>query len=318
MHQNASVAPVDHVMPDFEDACPLEYKGPQSREVMVQALNTVDFGYRVIAIRPNNMLSPYFEGDMEAIMKAVNKFHGIIIPKTTGPEYVCDLAKMLDEMEGKYGWETRVGIEPLIETPGAVLKAYDIATASNRVVGLIFGFADFTAEMGLDQDLLADGGQSGIYDHARAQVTMAAKAAGVHAIDNAYLRIWKKDAAQDEIEKLQRDLRSKNESSAKLGMDGTWVIHPQQADIANECYTPSQKRIDDARDRLVYYHQNGGGSLFYPVSGTMIDEATIKADLQTVAKGSRAGLIGQDFVDEMAEKSSSITGYDITAGRRSR
>ena len=55
MHQNAAAAPVDHVMPDFEDACPYEFKGEASRQTMVEALTTVDFGGKVIAIRPNNI-----------------------------------------------------------------------------------------------------------------------------------------------------------------------------------------------------------------------------------------------------------------------
>ena len=72
LHQNAAnpvKAPVDHVMMDFEDACPYEFKGPQSRECVVEALNTLDFGKKVITVRPNNMRSEFFLGDMEAIVK---------------------------------------------------------------------------------------------------------------------------------------------------------------------------------------------------------------------------------------------------------
>ena len=48
MHQNAAQAPVDHVMADFEDACPYEFKGEASRKTMVEALQTVDFGHKEI------------------------------------------------------------------------------------------------------------------------------------------------------------------------------------------------------------------------------------------------------------------------------
>ena len=40
MNEKAAQAPVDHVMPDFEDACPYEFKGDASRKVLVEALNT--------------------------------------------------------------------------------------------------------------------------------------------------------------------------------------------------------------------------------------------------------------------------------------
>ena len=39
MHENASQAAVDHVMADFEDACPYEFKGAPSRSTMVEALS---------------------------------------------------------------------------------------------------------------------------------------------------------------------------------------------------------------------------------------------------------------------------------------
>src|SRR3989304_995805 len=68
MHENAAKAPVDHVMADFEDACPYEFKGEPSRKTMVEALNTVDFGHRVVTIRPNNIHSKFFLGDIDAIM----------------------------------------------------------------------------------------------------------------------------------------------------------------------------------------------------------------------------------------------------------
>ena len=285
---------------------------------MVEALLTLDYGSKVIAIRPNNMDSEFFLGDMEAIMAgAPDRFHGIIIPKTTGPEYVVELAKMLDGMEEKYGWETNVAIEPLIETAGGVLKAYEIATASPRVVGIIFGFADYAADMGLSQDRLADGGQTEPFTSAKVKTVMAARAAGVHAIDNAYLELWKLPKGDDpgtpeeEVERMKGVLRAKNEQAASFGMDGAWVIHPQQADIVNECYTIKQDEVDKAAARLTYYHDRGGGSLTDPETGRMIDEATIKADIQAVSKGARHGLIGQEQVDDWADKSRDITGYDV-------
>ena len=44
LHQNAAdpvKSPVDHVMADFEDACPYEFKGPKSQKTMVEALTTL-------------------------------------------------------------------------------------------------------------------------------------------------------------------------------------------------------------------------------------------------------------------------------------
>ena len=312
LHQNAAdpvKCPVDHVMADFEDACPYEFKGEKSRKVMVEALNTLDFGKKVITVRPNNIHSPFFKGDMEAIvMGAPNRFHGIVLPKTRGPEEIREVSKVLDEMEKRAGWKYRIQIESLIETPHSLIKAYEIATASDRMCGLIFGIADFAANIGVREIVER---QNENFHYAKQATVVAAKAAGLHAVDNVYLRLWRKEDSPERVAELQRGLREKNVGAASLGMDGTWVIHPQQAPICNECYTPSKEQVEEARRVIRLYHEKGGGSMADPKSGEMIDEATIKIALMDLAKGAQAGLVDQAELKDWSEKSRSITGYDI-------
>jgi citrate lyase subunit beta / citryl-CoA lyase len=312
LHQNAADAtksPVDHVMADFEDACPYEFKGEKSRRVMVEALKTLDFGSKVVTVRPNNIHSPFFKGDLEAIvLGAPNCFHGIILPKTRGPEEIVETSKLLDDLEKRAGWKYKIQIESLIEMPQSLVKAYDIATASDRMCGLIFGIADFAANLGV-REIVENQNQN--FHYAKQSMVVAAKAAGLHAVDNVYLRLWRKEDSPERVAELQRGLREKNQGAANLGMDGTWVIHPQQAPICNECYTPSKDQVEDARRVIRLYHEKGGGSMADPKTGEMIDEATIKIALMDLAKGAQAGMVGQAELKDWSEKSRSITGYDI-------
>jgi citrate lyase subunit beta/citryl-CoA lyase len=312
LHQNAAdpvKSPVDHVMADFEDACPYEFKGEKSRKVMVEALNTLDFGAKVVTVRPNNIHSPFFKGDLEAIvLGAPNRFHGIILPKTRGPEEIRETAKLLDDLEKRAGWTYPIQIESLIETPQALVRAYDIATASPRMCGLIFGIADFAANLGV-REIVENQNQN--FHYAKQSMVVAAKAAGLHAVDNVYLRLWRKDDTPERIAELQKGLREKNTGAANLGMDGTWVIHPQQAEICNACYTPSQEQVDEARRVIRLYHEKGGGSMADPKTGEMIDEATIKIALMDLAKGAQAGMVDAAELRDWSGKSKAITGYDI-------
>jgi citrate lyase subunit beta / citryl-CoA lyase len=312
LHQNAADAvkcPVDHVMADFEDACPYEFKGDKSRKVMVEALNNLDFGKKVVTVRPNNIHSPFFKGDMEAIvLGAPNRFHGIVLPKTRGPEEIREVSKLLDDLEKRAGWKYRILIESLIETPQSLIKAYDIATASDRMCGLIFGIADFAANIGV-REIVEE--QNENFHYAKQATVVAAKAAGLHAVDNVYLRLWRKEDSPERVSELQKGLRAKNTGAANLGMDGTWVIHPQQAPICNECYTPSKDQVEEARRVIRLYHEKGGGSMADPKSGEMIDEATIKIALMDLAKGSQAGMVDPVELKDWSEKSRAITGYDI-------
>ncbi|MSQ13718.1 MAG: hypothetical protein EXR47_06285 [Dehalococcoidia bacterium] len=309
MHQNAAAAPTDLVMADFEDACPYEFKGEQSRKTMVEALNTVDFGHKVVVIRPNNIRSPFFLGDLEAIMLgAADRFHGIILPKANEPEDIMHLSRLLDTLERQGRWKTRVQIEALIETPLAVINAYKIATASDRMVGLIFGIADFSAAMGV-REMVKD--QNVNFHYTKQAVVVAAKAAGLHAVDNAFLTIIRRDAPPEEAKRLREELRQKNQGAANLGMDGTWIIHPQQAEIANECFTPTDEEIKTAKGSVDYYHQHGGGALMYPETGEFLDEAVIKGMLVHLAKGVQAGKVDAAYLADVAAKSRQVSGYDI-------
>ncbi len=312
LHQNAAdpvKAPVDHVMADFEDACPYEFKGEKSRKVMVEALNTLDFGKKVVTIRPNNIHSSFFKGDMEAVMLgAPNRFHGIILPKTRGPEEIVAVSKLLDDLEKRAGWKYKVQIESLIETPHALIRAYDIASASDRMAGLIFGIADFAANLGI-REIVED--QNRNFHYAKQAVVVAAKAAGLHAIDNVYLRLMRKDDPPARVAEIERGLREKNTGAANLGMDGTWVIHPQQAEIANACFSPTSEQVDEARRVVKLYHEKGGGSMADPKTGDMIDEATIKIALMDLAKGVQMDLVSQEELADWSARSHDITGYDI-------
>jgi citrate lyase beta subunit len=309
MNEKAASAPVDHVMPDFEDACPYEFKGEKSRAVLVEALNTLDFGTKVIAIRPNNIRSKYFLGDVEAIvLGAPDRFHGIILPKTETPEDIVHLSRLLDALEEQGGWTTHIQIEALIETPLAVVNAHAIATASPRMAGLIFGIADFSAAMGVREMI---DNQNRNFHYAKQATVVAAKAAGLHAVDNAYLRLIRPDTPEDEAARIKDGLREKNEGSRDLGMDGTWVIHPQQAEIANEVFAPTDEQIESTKRSLEVYHRLGGGSIADPETGEFYDEATTKAMLMDLAKAVQAGKLDAAWLAEMAAKSKEVSGYDI-------
>jgi citrate lyase subunit beta/citryl-CoA lyase len=246
---------------------------------------------------------------MEAVvLGAPNRFHGIILPKTRGPEEIVAVSKLLDDLERRAGWKYKLQIESLIETPHALIKAYDIASASDRMAGLVFGIADFAANLGI-REIVED--QNRNFHYSKQAVVIAAKAAGLHAIDNVYLRLMRKDDPPARVAEIERGLREKNMGAAALGMDGTWVIHPQQAEIANACFSPTAQQVEEARRVVKLYHEKGGGSMADPVTGDMIDEATIKIALMDLAKGVQMGTVSTEELANWSARSREITGYDI-------
>ncbi|MGI8549377.1 MAG: HpcH/HpaI aldolase/citrate lyase family protein, partial [Dehalococcoidia bacterium] len=226
-------------------------------------------------------------------------FHGVILPKVFEPEQVERVDELLGRYEARSGWKTRLQIEVLIETALAVENAFRIATASDRMASLIFGIADYAADVGIAEAMENQGIR---FLYAKQRVVNAAKAAGLDAIDNVHLRLR-------DLEGLQQVA----EQSAGYGFDGKWAITPSHLEIINAAFSPSRDQLEQAKRIVRLYEEadtQGLGSLADPETGEMVDEATIKMAFKLLLKGYRAGLVDSDFLNQAA-RSASYTGYNF-------
>jgi citrate lyase subunit beta/citryl-CoA lyase/(S)-citramalyl-CoA lyase len=152
----------------------------------------------------------------------------------------------------------------VVETPRGLEHAYSIAAASPRMRGLIFGAADYAAEVGvrLHWDALV---------HARARLVNSARAARVAAIDSPTFQVADLDLLAREAE-LARD----------LGFSGKFALHPRQVAVINDVFTPSQQAIEEARRIVATGRANGFGigvvadamvgPPFYQAAQRLVDE----------------------------------------------
>jgi len=157
----------------------------------------------------------------------------------------------------------------------------EIAAASPRLDALIFGVGDFSLSQGarVDTNFTPLGEYPGDFWHyARNKVIVAARIAGVDAIDAPYPDF--KDLAG-----YERDARR----ASLLGYTGKWAIHPDQVPIANEVYAPTADEIARAEANVAAYRAaeaKGRGAV--GVDGVLVDAAHVKQAEQTLA---RAALI---------------------------
>jgi citrate lyase beta subunit len=157
------------------------------------------------------------------------------------------------------------------------------------------------------RELIAE--QNRNFHHAKQALVVAAKAAGL-PIDSAYLRLWRVDDAPERIAAVDAGLHAKSSGAVSLGMDGTWVIHRQQLEIANACYSPAPVQVAQAR-RLVKLYDAHGGSIEDPSSGQMIDATSIRRMLMDLAKGTQMGLLAEDELAHLVQRLEQIAGRDI-------
>lgn len=300
MLERAAASDADEIMADCEDACPLSAKGDPVRKTIVEAFTKLDWGNKFLTFRPNNTQSPFFEGDLEYIVtNAVDKFHGVIIPKVFQPEQIEHVDELLTRFEARSGWKTKLQIEALIETALGVENAYRIATASDRMAALIFGIADYAADLGIAD---AFENQNIRFLYAKQRMVNAAKAAGLDAIDNVNLRFRDIGALWDQCRE-----------AVGYGFDGKWAVHPSHIPVINTVFTPTESQIEHAKKVVQLYEEadaRGLGALADPDTGEMIDEATIKMAFKQLLKGYKAGLVEEEFLQKAA-RSAAHTGYDF-------
>jgi citrate lyase beta subunit len=157
---------------------------------------------------------------------------GIVFPKIAHPEQVDLLYGLLDDAEAAIGLSSgQIQVAFLIESAWAAAELAEIVRrAAPRLCALIFGLADYAADLGLPS--IAN--EHPVADWARAEIVNLAAAAGVPAIDAMTLAypVPEKslDAAANRIRFMDRMALVYADSvhAHEIGMAGKWVGHPAQ------------------------------------------------------------------------------------------
>jgi citrate lyase subunit beta/citryl-CoA lyase len=115
---------------------------------------------------------------------------GIMLPKIQSTDDIARVAHALDALEVREGLAAgHVKMTAVAtETPAAVLKLFQFAERQPaRLIGLNWGAEDLSAAIGASTNLDVSGQWALTYRWARSAVLLAAKAAGVQAIDTVYV-----------------------------------------------------------------------------------------------------------------------------------
>jgi citrate lyase subunit beta / citryl-CoA lyase len=279
MMARAAASSADQVMFDLEDACAVSQK-VEARKTVIEAFNSLDFGGKLRAFRPNNIRTRFFYRDLIEVVEAAGKnIDVVVIPKCYEAADILFVDLLLQGIEENMGLEPgRIKLEVLIESADAVLHAEQIAKSTPRMGGLIFGLVDFAGDIGAQE---VGGEQFFFYNYAKAKCITAARAAGITVVDGVTLAIRDNEACR-------RDARM----GARMGFDGKWAIHPAQIDIIHEAYTPSAEEIARARHIIEEYEradvQGGLGAIM--IDDQMIDAAVLRVEWRKLAIARKAGL----------------------------
>lgn len=274
----------DMVFLDLEDAVAPKEK-EASRSKIVTAIKTLDWGDKVLCVRINDWSTKWTAYDiMEVVGNAGERLDEIMLPKVENAAQIVAADLLLRQVEIASGLPVgHIGIEAQIETARGLINVEEICAASKRIETIIFGPADFSASM--EMPVLTGGVQISDYpgDHFHyvfSKILMSGRANGLQVIDGPFLHVRDNDG-----------LRDYSKRARTLGFDGKWALHPDQVDVLNDVFSPTQEQFDKAWHILDAYRlateDDGKGAVMF--GNEMIDEASRKMALKFISRGERAG-----------------------------
>lgn len=257
--EKAKSLSADIICFDLEDSVPVNEKHA-ARKVVADALLKRQEYKGSVYVRTNSPESGLLSDDLRATF--ADGLDGIVVPKVNDEVEIMEVVKLAASFEGQS--RPSLNIIPSIETAKGVSRAYNIATADDRINCLVFGVFDFLYDMKLDYD---ENDETG-YAYARAKIPVDARAAGIAAIDG----IWQK---LDDVDGLLRDASK----ARRLGYSGKSIIHPNQIELVHSVFKPSKSQVEWARkvvQALGSAMENGTGRGAVSLEGKMIDAVHYK------------------------------------------
>ncbi|MFC5366638.1 aldolase/citrate lyase family protein [Salinirubrum litoreum] len=302
----------DWLVPDIEDGTAPDMKS-EAVENVIDRLPETDFAGEVWPRVQWGYDSPAFrEAGTEQIDTLVrevgDEIDGLVIPKVGRLPDVERVAEIVAESEATYGYPTgSVEIALIVETPGAKSDLREIAALGrgpdlepsrddsaapettpddpeptaddrlDRLAGLIFGPVDYTAELG-GREIA---GERPAWESLLVDLSNEASANDILSVggpfdrlfgERAGVRFYNGDAYAEQVTR-----------EARVGLDGSWSLHPKQTVQANRIHTPSPEELARDVDRIERFQSaRAEGTGAVTVDGTMIDEATYRNFANTV------------------------------------
>ena len=265
---------VDSICMDLEDGTAVNKK-VEARAVIAQAMKELDFGTSERCIRINSVGSGFEKDDLVSALEA--KPDTIVVPKIETAEQVRWVSEQIESFE--LSNKLDIGSIRLLiglETAKGIMNLKEIAESDKRLEALIFGGEDYAASIGAVRTKLATE-----LLYARQATVTACAANDLQALDIVFIDF-----------KNTEGLRVEAQEGAGFGFSGKQVIHPNQVQVTQEAFTPSDEAIAYAKRVVESFEasqKEGKGA--YALDGKMIDMPLLKNAQKVLERAKAAGKI---------------------------
>lgn len=240
----------DTVIVDLEDAV-----GPAEKDAARaqarEAMDTLDLtGSRTrVYLRMNAVGTPWFEADAVSISP---RAAGLVLPKAECPEDITAIRDLVRVSCGR-----QVGMVLGIESARGLARVEELCRVDG-VSAVYFGSEDYITDLGGRRTVA---GAEILYP--RSQVALAARLAGIPAIDQAILDVG-------DGERFAADASQGRD----LGYQGKLCIHPSQVALAHAAFDPSPAEIDFAVRVMAAVDRDSSGVAV--LDGQMVDRPHVE------------------------------------------
>jgi len=222
--EKALTLDADAVILDLEDAVATAEK-VAARDAIAAALTKPRTGS--LYVRVNAAGSEFCYGDLVTVVRP--GLDGIILPKVESPATLTTIDWLLRQLERERDVaEGAIDLIPIIETARGLTQLDAILAFETRVKHIAFGAGDFTLDVNMQWKR-----DEAELSYARAKIVTASRAASLEApLDTVWVDL-------QDGEGLEASARA----ALVYGFQGKMCIHPNQVEIVNRVFTPSEDEI---------------------------------------------------------------------------
>lgn len=278
---NAGIHKPDSIILDLEDSVS-QYEKDAARVLVRNALRQVNFYGAERMVRINQGQTGL--EDLHWIIP--HNVHVILIPKVECADQIQAVEGRIKVVGARHGISESVYLMPIIESALGAMRAYEIVTASTKIIGLALGLEDYTADIGTQRTL--EGRES---FWLRSVIVNAARAARVQPVDTVFSDVADMDGLRESVREAKM-----------LGFDGKGCIHPRQIAVIHKAFSPDSDEIEKAKKIVIAFDMAEKEGLGVVSLGSkMIDPPVVKRALRTIEMAESLGMIGDGWRTESSD-----------------
>ena len=248
----------DAIIFDLEDSVSLERKAA-ARDILKGLAPRA--GGPTWWVRINPLRTDHHKKDVGVFASA--DFEGVVLPKAESGADVVELSHTTGHLP----------IHAIVtETAASLFGLLSYREPSCPLAAMSWGAEDLSAALGAASKYDRDGGLAFTYRLARSLCLAGAAAAGVQPVDGIFADFKDEDG-----------LRKETEAASREGFTGKLAIHPDQVEIINAAFTPSDTDIEQAQAVVAAFEAQPDAGVL-SIDGKMVDLPHLRQAMAVLAR----------------------------------